>query len=103
MSNGRKPTMNHTQEAEQKLVASIPLDSVIAAYLRGEQEKLAVKLKEAEEEKQKSGEQMVAQLNRILGQKEGAIEQIKLQMQTIAEQLGPQVASKTIDLLPEEA
>jgi len=72
----------------EKAVEAIPLDAVVRAYLVAQLTKLKADLEKAQSERKEAEITMIAQLNRVIGQRDGLIGSLEQQIETITTQLG---------------
>lgn len=87
--------------AEVKAVAPIPVDAVVRAYLEKKLGDLKHTLSHLQEDRRETEVGAIAQLNRVLGQKDGEIKAVQDQIKGIEEELAPPSAPPTEET-PEE-
>ena len=88
--------------AEAKAVAPIPVDAVVRAYLEKKLADLKHTLSHLQEDRRETEVGAIAQLNRVLGQKDGEIKAVQDQIKGIEEELAPPDATPTGDTPKEE-
>lgn len=84
-----QPTNGVVPPPDTKAVAPIPVDAVVRAYLEKKLGELKHTLSHLQEDRRETEVGAIAQLNRVIGQKDGEIKAVQDQIKAIEEELAP--------------
>ena len=97
-----QPTNGVVPPPETKAVAPIPVDAVVRAYLEKKLGELKHTLSHLQDERRETEVGAIAQLNRVIGQKDGEIKAVQDQIKAIEEELAPPEATPTEETAEEQ-